>query len=199
MKKIRVPPMLSDLLAETLLTCDGILFDRSSSCPYCGGDLFGYDVKERQFAVIIDDKQKRTIHVSVRRYCCRRCGKISYADQPFYPGTRIGSPVVDLCVTLGEMMPYTRAAVYLAKAGIIVDRWSVRNYARKGFRAGTDVEMFGIRLPASVVALSALVTAVQEGRYIDADGILAACGYPSRVHPGNHQGAIFILDEQNSR
>jgi hypothetical protein len=180
MKKRRIPPMLSDIVQTTLTSCDGVLFDECGSCPHCGGELSGYDVKKKQFAIVTEGEQKRVIHVWVKRFLCRQCGRACLADQPFYPDTRIGSPVVDLCVTLGETMPYSRVSSCLADMGIIVDRWSVRNYVQKNNRTIPAADMFGVRIPLSIVTLSSLAVGIPDGSRIDARALLAACDNPSR-------------------
>jgi hypothetical protein len=179
MKKHRIPPMLTDILQTTLTSCDGVLFDSCEACPVCGGEISGYDVKKKQFAILIEGERKRILHVHVKRFRCRRCGQVCLADQPFYPDTRIGSPVVDLCVTLGETMHFPSVSAYLADLGILVDRWSVRNYVQKKTGPVPSVDMFGIRIPLSLVLLSSLSMRIDNGRGIDAQDVLAACGYPS--------------------
>jgi hypothetical protein len=178
MKKRRIPPMLSDLMQMTLASCDGVLFDQCGACPHCGGELSGYDVKKKQFAIIMEGEQKRAVNVLVKRFLCRQCGQVCLADQPFYPDTRIGSPVVDLCVTLGETMPYARVSSCLAEMGIIVDRWSVRNYIQQNDRTTPAADMFGVRVPLSMVSLSSLAAGIPEGGRMDARALLVACGNP---------------------
>ena len=180
LKKRRIPPMLSDLVQTTLTSCDGVLFDECGACPHCGGELSGYDVKKKQFAIVMEGEQKKVIHVLVKRFLCHQCGQVCLADQPFYPDTRIGSPVVDLCVTLGETMPYSRVSSSLAEMGIIVDRWSVRNYVQKNNRTIPAADMFGVRIPLSIVSLSSLAIGIPDASRIDARALLAACDNPSR-------------------
>ncbi len=178
MKKRRLPPLLSDLVQTTLISFDGVLFDQSGTCPHCGGNLSGYDVKKKQFALMMEGEQKRVVSVRVKRFLCHQCRQVSLAGQPFYPDTRIGSPVVDLCVTLSGTMPYSRVSSCLAEMGIIVDRWSVRNYVQKNHRMIPAADMFGVRVPLSIVSLSSLAVGIPESR-IDAQALLAACGNPS--------------------
>lgn len=180
MKKRRIPPFLSDLVKTTLSSCDGILFEEHENCPHCGGGLSGYDFKKKQFAAVMYGEQKKVVHVLVKRFLCQQCGKVSLADQPFYPDTRIGSSVVDLCITLSETMPYSRVSSCLAEMGIIVDRWSVRNYGQNNHRTIPAADMFGVRVPLSIVSLSSLAVGMPEGSRIDAQALLAACGNPSR-------------------
>jgi len=175
--------MLSDLVQMTLMSCDGILFDQYEACPHCGGELSGYDVKKKQFAIVMEGERKRAVNVRVKRFLCHQCGLVCLADQPFYPDTRIGSPVVDLCITLGGTMPYSRVSSSLAEMGIIVDRWSVRNYVQKNNRTIPAVDMFGIRIPLSMGSLSTLSMGIVERSRIDGPAVLAACNYPSRIKP----------------
>lgn len=174
--------MLMDTIQATLASYEGVLFDSCQICPECGGELSGYDVKKKQFAVVMEGGKKKVIHVLVKRFRCRSCQQICLADQPFYPDTRIGSPVVDLCVTLGETMHYPRVSSCLAAMGIIVDRWSVRNYVERNCHTIPAVDMFGIKVPVSVVSLFSPAVGRHDGRDLDIDtpALLAACGYPSR-------------------
>jgi len=171
--------MLSDLVQTTLMLFDGVLFDQSGTCPHCGGNLSGYDVKKKQFAIMMEGEQKRVVSVRVKRFFCHQCRQVSLADQPFYPDTRFGSPVVDLCVTLQETMPYSRVSSCLAEMGIVVDRWSVRNYVQKNHYIIPAAAMFNVRLPLSIVSLSSLAVGMTEGSRIDAQALLAVCGNPS--------------------
>jgi hypothetical protein len=180
MRKPRIPPMLSDLIVAALIACDGAAFDSRDRCPSCGNALSGYDTKTRRFAVIMDENQERTIRVRVKRFSCSTCRQILNADEPFYPGTRTGSPVIDLCVTLGRVMPPGRVSAILAAMGIIVDRWSVRNYLRQGFSAIPSMQMFGMELPVSVVMLSTTAAGLRKGSRFEAADILAACRFPSQ-------------------
>jgi hypothetical protein len=178
MKKRRIPPILSDLVQMTLTSFDGVFFDQCGACPHCGGELSGYDVKKKHFAILMDGEQKKAVRVMVKRFLCRSCGQVSLADQPFYPDTRIGSPVVDICVTFGETLPYARVSSILAEMGIIVDRWSVRNYTQHHSRTVPAVDMFGFRVPLSIVSLSTLTAGIPDGERMDARALLAACGNP---------------------
>ncbi|MDD1687551.1 hypothetical protein [Methanoregula sp.] len=186
--------MISDLVLAALASCDGILFDAGNVCPRCGGDLSGYDVKEKQFAIIRDGEQLKTIHVRVKRFRCRHCRQICLADQPFYPDIRIGAPVVDLCVTLGETMHSPRVSSCLEEMGIIVDRWSVRNYVQRNIPPVPSVDMFGIRVPRSIVSLSSLSMGTGGSRRFEALEVLEACNYPS----GKEIPAMPIHDPSTS-
>ena len=184
MKQPRIHPLLVDIIQSSLLACDGLVFDRREACPVCGGELAGYDTKKRQFAVILKDNEPGPVHVLVKRFSCRQCRAVCYADEPFYPDTRLGSPVVDLCRTLAGIMPFHRTTAFLAHMGIFVDRGTIRNYALGTFPEIPTTDLFGIRFPLSLVSLSTL--AAGEGGRIIGTEALAACGFPSafRAPPG---------------
>ena len=182
-RKYRIHPIFSDLIPAALSACDGILFDSRSDCPYCGGSLARYDVKTKHFADLIDGSSTKTITVRINRFRCHGCHAVVYAHQPFYPNTRIGSPVVDLCVALSSRMPFARAATCLRQMGLNVDRWSVRNYAMKNSREIASTEQYGIMLPESIISLATLTSDTVNGDSIGAMEVLIACGYPSSPKP----------------
>ncbi|MDD3135145.1 MAG: hypothetical protein PHF57_00970 [Methanoregula sp.] len=177
--KYRILPILADLIPAIFYACDGILFDSLTSCPHCRGGIADYDVKTKHFAVVADGSSTKTITVRVKRFQCRECHAVVYAHQPFYPETRIGSPVVDLCITFASIMPYSSASTFLYKIGIIVDRWSVRNYAMKNTQSIATTGVYGIPLPVSIVTLAALTTDAGEDSRLNPSDVLSACGYPS--------------------
>lgn len=179
MRRPRIPPMLGTLVQTALSACNGSVFTFRDVCPGCGGTLSGYDTKRKRFAVLRDGDSIIPVHVQVKRFACRQCGAICFADEPFYPDTRFGSPVVDLCLTLSTGMPWSRVATYLDGMGVIIDRMTVRNYAQRRFPPVMTADVFGVRLPLSVVSLSSLAAGVPEGGRIEGAETLAACGFPS--------------------
>ena len=179
MNRLRIPPLLKDIVQGSITACEGMVFETRDSCPVCGGKVSGYDTKKKQFAVIQESNSLKPVHVYIRRFACRECHAVCYADEPFYPDTRVGSPLVDLCRTLGETMPYNRVAVHLLHLGIVIDRGTVRNYRKRPFPAIPSADLFGIHLPLSVLSLSDLATRFGEGSPIPGAEALAACGFPS--------------------
>jgi hypothetical protein len=179
MKPLRIPPLIIDIVQSGLLAGEGILFETRNSCPVCGGKLSGYDTKRKQFAVLLEGNTRHPVHVSVKRFSCRECNTICFADEPFYPGTRIGSPLIDLCRTLGATMPFNRVAVNLLHLGIVIDRGTVRNYMHGSYPDITITNLFGISLPLSIISLSELAARIGEGSRIPGTEALAACGFPS--------------------
>ena len=179
MRRPRVPAMLGDIVQTAFSACEGMIFEDRDACPGCGGALSGYDTKKKQFAVLTNGAGRRPVNISVKRFSCRACKKVCFADEPFYPGTRIGSPVVDLCVTLSRIMPFSRTATYLEEMGLYIDRMSVRNFAHRTFPPIPTADVFGIHLPMSVISLSTLAAGISEGGCIKGAEALAACGFPS--------------------
>ncbi len=151
-----VPPMLTALVQAGLLGIEDKEFANLDCCPSCGGSVTGYDSKERRFAVLRDDSGTRPINVRVRRFSCRECGRISPANAPFYPETRLGSPVVDLCVVLSQGMPASRVARVMEDLSLVVDRGTVRNYAFRDFGEIPVTLFYGISIPRSLITLSLL-------------------------------------------
>jgi hypothetical protein len=179
MKPPRIPPLIIDIVQSGILACDGIVFDNRESCPLCGGTLSGYDTKKKQFTVMLEEDIPHRVRVFVKRFSCRKCHTVCFANEPFYPGTRIGSPLVDLCRTLGATMPFNRVAANLLHLGIVIDRGTVRNYMHWPYPNITITNLFGISLPVSIISLSELAARVGEGSRIPGAEALAACGFPS--------------------
>lgn len=187
MKPPHLLPIMTDIVQSAILAFDGITFTRHSVCPACGGPLSGYDTKRKQFAHLSIDNDQKTLYVSVKRFYCRNCHRLCYADEPFYPDTRIGSVIIDLCVALSMTMPVNRVVAYLAAMDIQVNRSSCRLYAhhicsthvRINTRYLNIDNKSGIHLPLSVLTLSGLAVVLDEGSHIDESEVLAACDFPS--------------------
>ena len=153
-RKYLVPAMLVDIIQSAIMEFDGKRYENLAACPFCRGDVTGYDYKKRHFASIIEGDRIRKIEVYVKRFQCRQCGRVSYADAPFYPDTRFGKPVVDLCIALSEKMPYHRTARVLAQMGLAIDRGTVRNYASRNVGPIQCTDIYGLRIPMSIITLS---------------------------------------------
>ena len=186
MKPPRILPMLSTVVQTGLVAVDNVRFGELGACPVCQGPVSGYDTKKKVFAIIREEDEERTIRVSVKRFFCRSCDHIINADEPFYPGTRIGSPVIDLCLSLATTMPVNRTATYLDAMGVVVDRTSCRLYVREHARAIPMTDLFGIKIPMSVVSLSALTARAGQHSPVSGAEVLAACGFPSADRAALH-------------
>jgi len=197
MRPPRIPPMLTMIVQTGLSAVDGLIFTERSTCPACGGALTGYDTKRKQFAHLFVDNKKRTLYVFVKRFYCRDCHGFCYADEPFYSGTRIGSPIIDLSLALSRTMPANRVAAYLAAMGILADRTSCRHYMRNNTRRIETNDIFGIHVPLSIFSLSTLAARTGEGSRIEGAEVLAACGFPSAHRAALHPP--LVGEEGNER
>ena len=131
------------------------------------------------FAIIREGEEERTIRVSVKRFSCRACDRIINADEPFYPGTRIGSPVIDLCLSLAMQIPVNRTAAWLDAMGVIIDRTSCRLYARDHARAiPTDRSLWYQAADLGDLTFNPCHRTGQLNPVSGAE-VLAACNYPS--------------------
>jgi hypothetical protein len=183
MKRHPVPPMLTHLVHTALLACDRTEYHVQGPCRYCGGSLSGYDTRTKRFAILCDDNGEQYLHVIVHRAYCRDCGRIVTPEDPFYPGTRIGAPVVDLCRAFAGTIPYSRVSTRLDQMGVRVDRWSVRSYVQRPHTTPQTIAVFGMMIPVSIIALSALSGTVGEGNRPGSEDVLAACSLPGLKTP----------------
>ncbi|AGB01706.1 hypothetical protein [Methanoregula formicica] len=189
MRLRQVPAMLVNIIHTALVACEDVRFHAGTACPFCGGRLSGYDERRKRFAVLVEDENRVVVNVVVCRSYCRVCERIIDPPQPFYPGTRIGAPVVDLCRTLSSNIPFTRASVYLERMGVIVDRWSVRHYSGLALPVIPSVDVFGMKIPVSIISLSTFAGTSAEPASLDMEEILMVCniarspppaGFPAR-------------------
>jgi len=187
MKPPRISPLLADIVQMGISAIDGVTFTEHSVCPTCGGSLTGYDTKRKQFAHFVTDNVPKTMYVDIKRFYCCNCHRVCLADNPFYPDTRIGSIIIDLCIALSMTMPVNRVPAYLAAMGILVERTSCRHYVqnnssyyvRNNLRYIETNNIFSVHLPRSIFLLSELATSAAGRNRIEETDILAACGFPS--------------------
>jgi len=154
MRKILLPPMIVELITSGITGIDNRVFFRTGICPSCGSKIKGHDIKKKKFATIIEGEITKNIHVFVKRYRCTGCGKLLYADSPFYPGTRLGAPIVDFCIANKKRHPYNHISKILRAMNIVVDRGTVKNYADKSFGPVPCMELYEIKIPVSLISLS---------------------------------------------
>jgi RNase P subunit RPR2 len=145
--------------------------------------LSGYDTRIKRFALLSNNEGDQRVQVHIHRAYCRNCGRILVPEEPFYPGTRVGAPVVDLCCALAETIPYSRVSTRLAQMGVQVDRWSVRSYVRNQTAPTPTIAVFGMKIPVSIIALSALSGSARAAGRPEGEDVLAACNFPFRTRP----------------
>ncbi|NMB77548.1 MAG: hypothetical protein GYA23_00445 [Methanomicrobiales archaeon] len=186
-----VPPLLPDVIRAAIRVCDMTEYSPVGHCPSCGGTLSGYDTRTKRFAVLCDADGDWPVEVIIHRAYCRECGRIVVPEEPFYPGTRIGSPIVDLCTTLASSGSHGNVTAFLDRLGVKVDRWSVRSYCHLSIPAPKTISMFGMQLPASIIVLSSLAGDIAQGQKARGTDVLAACNFPSRYLGVTFSGMIF--------
>jgi hypothetical protein len=172
------------------MVCDHTEYYTGGRCRLCGGPLSGYDTRKKRFAVLSGTDGDHPVEIIIHRAYCRECGRIVVPEEPFYAGTRIGSPVVDLCQTLASSVSGGHVTGVLERLGVSVDRWSVRSYCHLPIPPPRTIGLFGMQLPASVVALSSLAGDLGDDRRAAGDDILAACNFPSRC---SHMVWIWLV------
>lgn len=175
-----IHPMLTQIVQTALSVCDRAGFVARGVCQLCGGTLSGYDTRTKRFALLCDDEGVRPGEVALHRAYCHECGRIMMPEVPFYEGTRIGSPVVDLSHTLCASLSSGNAAALLGMMGVKVDRWSVCAYSCQPIPPPLTIAAFGMHIPFSIISLSGLAGQRHESDHIFGDDILAACNYPSQ-------------------
>ena len=179
MRQPLIPPMVTDIIQSAICSFEDAEFSHIAACPVCGGPVQGYDTREKRYVVINEGEKKRTITVKVKRFLCRHCHTLCNADEPFYPNTRIGSLVIDLYFTLSSTMPASRAGRIINAMGFVVDRTTWRNYYRPDYPEIPAADIFGMRLPLSIISLSTLAARESKNNRKYSDEMLAVSGYPS--------------------
>ncbi|MDD1730092.1 MAG: hypothetical protein LUQ50_13605 [Methanospirillum sp.] len=179
MKRVTlIPPIIADIVYLAVTGVAGVQFLEASFCPDCAGLLISHDLKQRRFSTVLTPTGPDQIYVQVKRFHCRECGRLCYADAPFYENSRFGSPVVDLCVALSKDFTYSQTATILKNIGIVIDRGTVRKTVLAHTHEIDLADLFGIRLPRSVLSLSTLMTDADPLRPISGRDVLQACGFP---------------------
>ena len=169
--------MLTATINMGLSALDGLLFKDLAKCPHCGGLPMPYDTKKKQYVTLIVGGEKRVISVNIRRFICHDCGQLIYAEEPFYPDTRMGSAIADLALCLSRTTSYSHAAAIMQAMGIDITRGTVRNYAMSSLPMPEVSMMYGLPMPFSFMSLMGRgISAV----HIKSEEVLKSSGYPSR-------------------
>lgn len=177
-KDLLIPPIIADCIYYAVSGVSEVQFLHTSGCPECSGPLISHDLKKRRFSTIKTPEGITHINVYVKRFHCRDCGHLCYADAPFYENSRFGSPIIDLCLVLSRTYSYSYTSHILDQVGIIIDRGTVRKIAQKYDHQVKVVDLYGIQLPASILALSALGMKSAQSAPLSGPEVLQACGFP---------------------
>lgn len=176
-RPLLIPPVIADCVSLAISGVSDIQFLDATVCPACSGLLMSHDLKKRRFSTLQTEQGQVHINVYVKRYYCRNCGQLCYADAPFYPNSRFGAPVVDLCLTLCRDHSFSQTSSILLDLGIIVDRGTIRKMALGFSHQIPVVDLYGIMLPRSIFALSNLVMQSKQYEAISGADVLKACGF----------------------
>jgi hypothetical protein len=178
-KSIKIPSLISSVVLNALTGIEGMEFTLLDHCPYCNGEVRYHDMRKKRFATVIIDGEKKIINVLVTRYYCKNCGKLCYAQAPFYPNTKFGSPVIDLCLTLARAHPFNHSARILQEMGVVVDRGTIRNFFSRDIPEVSYAKIYGLSIPLSIFYLSDLASKRQQSRLVTQEDVLKVCGFPS--------------------
>lgn len=180
MKSIKIPSLISSVVLNALSGLEGMEFTLLDRCPFCGGTVRYHDNRKKRFATIINEGEKRIINVLVTRYYCKECGRLCYAMAPFYPNTKFGSPVIDLCMTLARVHPFNHSARILQEMGVVVDRGTIRNFFSRDIPEVSYAKIYGLPIPLSIFYLSDLSSKRKQSRLVTQEDVLKVCGFPSK-------------------
>jgi len=193
---VKIPSLLMTTVSVGLSSLDGTLFAKAKPCPLCGGKPQPYDTKEKQYMTLNTLMGKKRITVKVRRFKCKECGTLIYAEEPFYPDTRLGSAVVDMAISLSRLHSYSHTANIMNALGIEIDRGTVRNYALSNLPIPQANFLYGMQLPNSFISLMTTEISNPKGS-ITSEDILAASGYPDLYKaPADGKGTSAEFQKQ---
>ncbi len=176
-KVIKIPSLLSQVIVAALTGIDMMEFTIREECQYCRGPVKFHDIRAKRFATVIEKGEKRNINIRVYRYYCQDCGKLCYARAPFYPNTKFGSPVADLCTTLAWEHPFNHVAKILQMIGIVIDRGTIRNFSCYEIPPVSYSKIYGLPIPLSICYLSDLFSRNVWNYTVTQEEILEVCGF----------------------
>jgi hypothetical protein len=171
--------MFGELIITALCGVSNMIFLDPPPCPICHNasrkTLVDHDTLKRRFATVIIGGEKIRLTVSVKRYICKQCGHVVSARSPFYPNTRLGSPVVDLAISLASRYSFYQTSQIMEMLNISISRSAIRTLAQNREWNITTVPLSGLLLPASLLSLGTLMN-TSHGRLTHED-VLIACGF----------------------
>ena len=170
-----IPPIIVDLTYQAVSGVAGVQFTDATPCPVCQVMPMSHDLKRRRFSTVTENDQTVHIYVFIKRFYCPKCGKLCYADAPFYEKSRFGSPVVDLCITLSKDHSFSETAKIMNRMGIVIDRGTVRKTVLSHHHEVDAADFFGIKIPQSIITLSTLVTGNDPAGSLTGKDVLRAC------------------------
>ena len=123
------PMVFRAAIFKELLSYEGRLYEEKGPCPACGAkeSRKNHIAPNKIFCKLIDENnQFYTVHVRIRYYTCKKCGKVhKAANAPFVPKVDYASPIIDLAFYFSDV-PFHHAERMIADLGIQVDRDTIR-------------------------------------------------------------------------
>ena len=177
--RIVLSPMFGELILAALYEVSNMTFMDPTPCPVCNDaskkSLLGHDTIKRRFATVFENEEKVRLSVFVKRYTCKHCGQVIFARSPFYPNTRLGSPVIDLAMSLSSEYSFYQSSQILRMLNISMSRSAIRALALSKTWNITTVSLSGLLLPTSLLTLGTLASTCPGN--INSEDVLAACGF----------------------
>ena len=177
--RIVLSPMFGELIITALCGVSNMTFMDPPSCPTCHGaskkTFLDHDTLKRRFATVIIKGEKVKLSVSVKRYMCKQCGRVVFARSPFYPNTRLGSPVVDLAMSLASRYSFYQTYQIMEILNISISRSAIRALAQNREWNITTVSLSGLLLPVSLLSLGTLMSTSHSD--LTSEDVLVACGF----------------------
>ena len=192
-QQVKIPSLLITTVMVGISSLEGTLFATAKPCPLCGGKPQPYDTKKKLYVILKTPTGRKKIMVNIRRFKCKKCGNLIYAEEPFYPDTRLGSAIVDMAIYLARLHSYSHTAEIMKALGIEIARGSVRNYALSNLPIPPANFLYGMQLPNSFISLMTKEISGSKGS-VSSGEILASRGYPSAYKPpldGKNTSAEF--------
>ena len=194
--QVKIPSLLMTTILVGISSIDGTLFAAAKPCPLCGGKPQPYDTKKKLYVTLRTPMGQKRITVNIRRFKCKKCGNLIYAQEPFYPDTRLGSAIVDMAISLSRLHSYSHTAEIMKALGIEIDRGSVRNYALSDLAIPQANFLYGMQLPNSFISLMTKEISGPKGS-ISSQEILASSGYPASYKaPADGKGTSAEFQRQ---
>jgi len=177
--RIALSPMFGELIITALYEVANMTFMDPTPCPVCNDgskkSLLAHDTIKRRFVTVIEGDEKVRLSVSVKRYICKHCGQVVFARSPFYPNTRLGSPVVDLAMSLASRYSFYQTSQIMETLHISMSRSAIRALSQSRAWNITSVPLSNLLLPASLLTLGTLTNS--SPGHLTPEDVLVACGF----------------------
>jgi hypothetical protein len=171
--------MFGELIVTALYEVADMTFMDPAPCPVCNDmakkSLLAHDTIKRRFATVIEGDEKVKLSVSVKRYICKHCGQVVFARSPFYPDTRLGSPVVDLAMSLASRYSFYQTNQIMEILHISMSRSAIRALAQSRRWNIATVPLSDLLLPTSLLTLGTLANSTPG--HLTPEDVLVACGF----------------------